>query len=290
MISYIHTKHAGLYSHEGRARVKAKLWAPAVTIIARKSQIGQQSIRDWTQIEVGASGAAPVSEAFLVAGGVTQIASDSAELATLAIWGGNDASNRRRLSCAITPRARKECQTTTATSAGDDGHRGVPAPIETVHRHLANAGLLSMHAWSRHPLRSVGRLIPLRFKEKVNRICGRRMFDLHFYLQFQPSVVESDLVLEEPLVYMPEARSSRRRIAFITPHLGLGGAERVFLEIASAIDASKYELFVLATQSTDSSWLEQWRQHAAHVYDLESSCRIHRNLQPAYIQSALTGR
>jgi glycosyltransferase involved in cell wall biosynthesis len=142
-----------------------------------------------------------------------------------------------------------------------------PPRLETIHRHLVNAGLLSWHAWTRHPLRSAGRLIPLRIKEQANRFSGRRLFDLSFYLQFQPAAVESHDTVSAPLVYMPEY-SPRRRIGLVTPHLGPGGAERVLLEIAAALDPRQHEVFLIATHSTDDSWREQWNERAAHVYDL----------------------
>ena len=197
--------------------------------------------------------------------------SDSAELAALAVWGGHDALEFADGSVALSRRGFENYLTplrqTPPTAAVH-----VPPRLETIHRHLANAGLLSLNAWTRHPLRSAGRLLPLRFKEGVNRaavrMSGRRLFDLSFYLQFQPSAVESGAVVTAPLIYMPEARSSRRRIGLVTPHLGPGGAERVLLEIAGALNPGAYEIFLIATQSSDDSWREQWRQRAEHVYDL----------------------
>ena len=40
------------------------------------------------------------------------------------------------------------------------------------------------------------------------------------------------------------------------------------MEIAGALDPDTYELFLIATQSTDDSWRGQWQQHAEHIYDL----------------------
>jgi hypothetical protein len=53
----------------------------------------------------------------------------------------------------------------------------------------------------------------------------------------------------------------------VTPHLGPGGAESVFLEIAAANSADS-ELLVIATQSNDSRWEKRWRDLATGVYDL----------------------
>jgi glycosyltransferase involved in cell wall biosynthesis len=201
----------------------------------------------------------------------SRAASDSAELAALAVWGGHDAFEFADGSVALSRRGfEKNLTPRTQPPATAAAH--VPPRLETIHRHLANAGLLSLDAWTRRPLRSAARLIPLRLKERVNRaavrISGRRLFDLSFYLQFQPSAVESGAVVAAPLVYMPEARSSRRRIGLVTPHLGPGGAERVLLEIAGALNPGAYEIFLIATQSTGDSWRDQWRQRAEHVYDL----------------------
>jgi glycosyltransferase involved in cell wall biosynthesis len=275
LTGYIRAKHPELYEYDARARVKAR-WAPAVVVVAEEAQIGRQSILDWRRIEPDAApGVAPECPAFLVArsasGSVAQLAPESAELAALAVWGGNHALeladgsvalSRRGFEQNLTPRRPRP-----ATPAAP-----LPPRLETIHRHLANAGLLSLDAWTRHPLRSAARLIPLRLKEGVNRatvrILGRRLFDLSFYLQFQPLTVESGGVVAAPLVYMPEARSSRRRIGLITPHLGPGGAERVLLEIAGALDPDTCEVFLIATQSADDFWRGQWNERAGRIYDL----------------------
>jgi len=265
---YIRSKHPELYEYGSRARLKAH-WAPAVGIVAGEAQIGPQSILDWQRVE--ADSAPAECPAILLASGDTPLAPESAELAALAVWGGNDALviadgatalSRRGFEQKLKPRQPLPVSTRTP----------LPPKLEIIHRHLANAGLLTLDVWTRHPLRSAARLIPLRLKERVNRaafrISGRRLLDLSFYLQFQPSSVESGGVVAAPLVYMPEARSSRRRIGLVTPHLGPGGAERVFLDIAGALNPATYELFLIATQSADDSWRGQWQEVAEHVYDL----------------------
>ncbi len=288
--AYIRSKHPELYEYEARARVKAR-WAPAVGIVADEAQIGRQSILDWRRIEpdagpgvapadVAPADVAPECPAFLLARGVldgaAQLAPESAELAALAVWGGNDALELADGSVALSRRGfeqnRMGQKLTPRRAPEASPAPPLPPRLETVHRHLANAGLLSLDAWARHPLRSAVRLIPLRLKERVNRaavrILGRRLFDLSFYLQFQPASVESSGVVAAPLVYMPEARSSRRRIGLVTPHLGPGGAERVLLEIAGALDPDACEVFLIATQSDGDFWRGQWQQRAGHIYDL----------------------
>ena len=140
--------------------------------------------------------------------------------------------------------------------------------LRGLRRHLEDADLLSARTWFDHPLRSVTRLLPLRFKEKINRLAGKPVFDLSFYLQFQPRSVLIEGRMIRQLAYGVPAAFSRRRIALCTPHLGFGGAETVLLEIARQFDRSRFELFLVATQSTDSRHLAPWRDTVDHIYDL----------------------
>jgi glycosyltransferase involved in cell wall biosynthesis len=135
--------------------------------------------------------------------------------------------------------------------------------------HLQNAELLSSEAWLDHPLRSSARLIPLRWKERINQAAGKPVFDLTFYLRFQPRSVLLGGALIERLDYIPPLRQSRRRIGLFTPHLGVGGAESVLLELAGQIDRSKFEVLLIATQSKDSRLLPEWRERVDWIYDLE---------------------
>jgi glycosyltransferase involved in cell wall biosynthesis/GT2 family glycosyltransferase len=139
---------------------------------------------------------------------------------------------------------------------------------DRLYHHLQNAELLSREAWLKHPLRSSARLIPLRWKERVNQVAGKPVFDLSFYLKFQPRSVLLAGTLIERLDYIPPLRQTRRRLGLFTPHLGVGGAENVLLEFASQIDRSKYEVLLLAAQSNDSRLLPEWRDRADWVYDL----------------------
>ncbi|MEX2303751.1 MAG: glycosyltransferase [Bryobacterales bacterium] len=153
---------------------------------------------------------------------------------------------------------------------------GPPAPISSpfgrrvdrLLHHLQNAELLSSEAWLDHPLRSSARLIPLRWKERVNQAAGKAVFDLSFYLKFQPRSVLLGGALTERLDYIPPLKQSRR-IGLFTPHLGVGGAENVLLELAGQIDRSKYEVLLIATHSRDSRLLLEWRERVDWIYDLE---------------------
>jgi glycosyltransferase involved in cell wall biosynthesis len=234
LVDYIHQRHPELYEYENRARLKAR-WSPAVSIIALEP-LRNQTIEDIQSIAPGESPSAPTVLNALDG----PLEPEAAELAALATWsgGGKPAS-------------------TSATPAAS-----------TLHRHLLNAELLALRSWTHHPARSLARLIPLRVKERVNKFAGRPWFDLSFYLQFQPnSVLLGDAVVE-PLVYYPKAAQGRKRIALVTPHLGQGGAEAVFYDIASTLCSGGFESLLLATQSRDDRWLTKWRERVEHVYDL----------------------
>ena len=111
------------------------------------------------------------------------------------------------------------------------------------------------------------RLIPLRVKERINRAANRAVFDLSYYLQFQPpSLVHSGVKIT--LRPQPPTPATRHRVALVTPHLGPGGAERVLVEIAQSFDRNAFELFLIATHSRDSRWEDLWKRHVDHVHDL----------------------
>ena len=145
---------------------------------------------------------------------------------------------------------------------------GIAPLLDLLFHHLQNAEVLSWEAWLQHPLRSATRLIPLRFKERVNELAGRPVFDLSFYLKFQPKSVLIDGGLIERLDYIPpQPKAHRRRLALFTPHLGFGGAENVLLEFASRLDRQRYEVFLIATQSDDARLRPDWDKCVDHVYD-----------------------
>src|SRR5580704_3066407 len=233
LVAYICGLHPELYEYETRARIKAR-WSPAVSIIAVEPP-DSQTIED---VEVIAPGKSLLAPAVVSAIDVV-LEPEAAELAALAHW------------------------------SGSGSQRPIPSGASnTLHRHLLNAELLSFGSWTHHPARSLARLIPLRIKEGINTFAGRPVFDLSFYLQFRPnSVLFGDAVIE-PLVYYPKPALGRKRVAFINPHLGPGGAESVLYDIASTLCSSRFETLLLATQSRDDRWLAKWREQVSHVYDL----------------------
>jgi len=232
-VAYIQGLHPELYDYENRARVKAR-WSPAVSIIAAERPCNQ-TIED---IQVVTPGESPLAPAVLT---VTSSPLDphAAELAALAVWSG------------IAPH--KPTQTVARNR---------------LHRHLLNAGLLTLRSWTHHPVRSLARLIPLRAKEQINKVAGRPIFDLSFYLQFQPNSVLMGGALIEPLIYYPKPAHGRKRVALVTSQLGPGGAEQVLYDIASTLCSSRFETLLLATQSSDDRWLAKWSERVEHIYDL----------------------
>ena len=289
IVEKIKGSHPDLYSRDGRVRIKAQ-WAPAVCIL--NSAGVAQTIEDvqWLRVtEEQRARAQSAAEAFLIPGGMA-LDPQSAELCALAVWGGNSliklpdgtlCASRKLLSGSgnlgelAAATAKKPAPSSSSSPAP------WPDRWERIHRNLVNAELLSLDSWLRHPLRSFSRLIPLRAKERVNRATGRAVFDLSFYLRFQPQSVLTAGELVEPLRYMPRP-AERRRIALVTPHLGPGGAESVLLDAAAAIDRGQNEIFLVATQSQDSSWRARWEQAADHVYDLAALVPPERMVAAVY--------
>jgi glycosyltransferase involved in cell wall biosynthesis len=280
LVGKIRSSHPELYAREARARIKAR-WEPAVCVVGTQPATGQ-TIEDWQAIDStdpAQALAASKAGAFLLTGNQS-LDPHSAELAGLAVWGGNRSIRLADGSVALSRRELAKSKDTAKLKPKRSRSRGTASPVaprywparfDLIHRHLVNAGLLSTDAWIEHPLRSASRLIPLRLKQRVNRLAGRPLFDLSFYLRFQPrSLMVSDTLIE-PLRYMPKPRAARQRVALVTRHLGPGGAERVLLEIAGSLNRSEFELLLIATHSDearDARWLGEWQRHAEHIYDL----------------------
>jgi glycosyltransferase involved in cell wall biosynthesis len=274
----IRASHPRLYSPAARERIKAR-WAPAVCLIAKEPH------PDHTISDVASMAPAEpldivqstTAQAFLIPAAETRLDRHSAELCTMAIWGGRD--------CFRLPDG-SFCVSRSSLASSSDVHALIqknrqkvpggappawvsrsPPWLERVQRHLVNAELWSLDSWRKHPLRSLVRLIPLRVKEWVNRF--HKVFDLSFYLKFQPnSLVIANRVLV-PLRYsVPPPALGRQRVALFTPHLGPGGAEKVLLNIAGALDRDRFEIALIATQSHDERWRERWEKAVDHVYDL----------------------
>jgi glycosyltransferase involved in cell wall biosynthesis/GT2 family glycosyltransferase len=298
IVQYIQQKHPGLYGDAARAGIKSR-WSPAVSIAGLEGRMECQTIRDWAAVSAADDEAMARGSAFLVAGRAQRLRPESGELAALAVWGGRQHLELPDGSVALS-RAAFFKGTARPRPEIPQRHLAFSGPFERLRRHLWNAGLLSPRAWAEHPLRSASRLIPLRLKERVNRLFRRQLFDLTFYLQFRPAAIPAASAIHQPLCYLPEA-PSRKRVAFVTPHLGPGGAESVLLDIANTLDRGRYELFLLATQSQDDGWRRRWEAAVDHVYDLQElvgfdkagaaiySIAVNWGVETLLVQNALAG-
>lgn len=280
----IRANHPGLYSRQGRAAVKAR-WAPAACVLSPRQDI-TQAIEDWQLLpDADPRRALELSpaRAFLVPG-AGPVDPHDAELCALAVWGGTSIARLPDGAWAISRDALakgRPFKSPAKVRPARPQRAALRPPLERLRRHWVNAELHSLHAWLRHPVRSMIRLIPLRLKERVNHAAGRPVFDLAFYLKFQPRSVLSSHALVEPLRYMPPP-AARRRIALITPHLGPGGAESVLFEAARALDRAQCETFLIATQSHDAQWRPRWEQAVDHVYDLAALVKPGRMVAALY--------
>ena len=273
LVAKIRASHPALYGWPGRAQVKAR-WAPAVGVLG--SLTTPQTIADWQTLPDSPAALDESSAAaFLRPDPAAAPEPHAAEWAALAVWGGHDAF-RLPFGSALS-RESLRAGASAAPAPAPVQHSVAPGPLETIQRHLVNAEL----SWE-HPVRSAVRLIPLRVKERVNKAAGRPVFDLSFYLQFQPQSVLTGESLIGPLRYLPPPATDRRRVSLVTPHLGPGGAETVLLEVARALDRSQVELFVLTTQSRDDRWRARWQDAADHVYDLAALVTPERMIPAIY--------
>jgi len=272
LVNYIQGRHPELYEDHARAEIRRR-WAPSVCIVAGGAVVTQtltdvQTIEPALTVSLPQQSLAPV---FLLADG-GNLESTSAELAVLAIWGGHDSLRLPDGSLALSRDAAAKLQDTpvldTNSAASDPPtSRSIPV-LGNLHRNLQNAGVLSWQAWAQHPVESAGRLIPLALKERINEASGRPVFDLSFYLKFQPKSLVLGNVLMEPLEYSCIPASGRTRIALVVPHLGPGGAESVLLDVVATLPRERFEVLLVATHSQDDRWRSRWIEHAEHIYDL----------------------
>jgi glycosyltransferase involved in cell wall biosynthesis len=267
LVHYIRQKHPGLYADDARASLK-RHWSPAVCIVASEEQVGRQTIRDCAFIPAAHDAQEIRGAAFLVPGTAQQLRPESGELAAIAVWGGRQSLRLIDGSVALSREAFLHRELAPAGPKGPKPRTFLSMRLGRLGQHLSNAGLLSGEAWKRRPLQSLSRLIPLRLKERTNAVLGRQVFDLSFYLQFRPACIRAARAIHEPLCYIPET-SRRKRIVFVTPHLGPGGAEAVLLDISASLDRGRCELFLLATQSQNQDWRRRWEDAVDHVYDLQ---------------------
>jgi glycosyltransferase involved in cell wall biosynthesis len=277
LFARIQAKHPALYSPDAFARIKNR-WRPSICVVGRRPLV-EPTICDWEVTEPRNREellSSSLAEVFLFPGDAISSA-EELELAALAGLDGKRAARLPHGSVAVPRAVLKRSAALDPILHGPVARRPhLRAPrsaglFQTLWRHLDNAEMLSADAWRAHPLQVLSRLIPLRWKERINAAAKRRVFDLSFYLRFQPE----SLVLGDNLVRLvrsiPNLDRSRRRIALVTPHLGPGGAESVLLDAAGALDRSRYQILLIATHSTDGRWADRWRGAVDHIYDLRTA-------------------
>jgi glycosyltransferase involved in cell wall biosynthesis/GT2 family glycosyltransferase len=282
LVKRIQANHRRLYSPEGLAEIKAR-WSPAACLVTVES--GHQQTIDDVQFVPPADpcqlAITSKADAFVIPPPGERLDPNSAELCALAVWAGQDAVRLPDGSLSVSRRSLIQTRDLRALAPGARPRLRLRWPasrvrlallLERLHRHLINAELLSIDSWVKHPLRSATRLIPLRTKEFINRIHPinrtHPMFDLRFYLKFQPQSLMISGQLIVPLRYCPRSSSGRRRIALFTPHLGPGDAERILLDIGESLARAQFEISLIATQSADARWREKWNLAVDHIYDL----------------------
>ncbi|MEQ1887159.1 MAG: glycosyltransferase family 4 protein [Bryobacteraceae bacterium] len=203
---------------------------------------------------------------------------NAAELAALSAWSGRPAARLPDGSVALSNGNFAHPRTLASLAEVAElvpAKQEKPAPSNVLLQHLANAELLSWRSWLFHPLRSASRAIPLRIKRQINQVTGAALFDLSFYVQFQPQFVQLEqqspdvnAASFEPLRYSPKYSRGKQRVSVIIPQLGPGGAEAVLIDIVSSLDRGRCEILLLVTQSEDDRWRSRWAERVDHIYDL----------------------
>jgi GT2 family glycosyltransferase len=263
IVAYIRRKHACLYAPESRARVKAQ-WLPAVCVVGAED--ARHSIADLQRL--AANDYPHVLEhtradAILLASG--QVDSTSAEMCALAVWSGREAV---RLPDGSQCLSRAALEALSPVDAHTSRLRPASGPVKRLYEHLVNSGLLSFESWRQHPVGTLTRVIPLAVKQRVNHAVGRDVFDLAFYLRFQPHALILAGTLSAPPLYIPQPPDRRRRIALVAPSLGAGAAERMLLELARSLDRACYEILLIATETSAGEWRDCWAEAVDRIYDL----------------------
>lgn len=178
----------------------------------------------------------------------------------------------------------------------------IAEPVRALGGRVEQSQVLEPSAWRERPVSMLSRLIPLRWKEAVNRRAGRPLFDLTYYLQFQPSsAVVDGQILRRREYGTPAAQAGKRRIAVVIPTFESGGAEAVLLEILSQIDRAQWEVLVFVTQSKSNRWRARWVSLADQWFDLSAlmpfervpealySMALNWGVEVWFVQNALAG-
>jgi glycosyltransferase involved in cell wall biosynthesis len=167
----------------------------------------------------------------------------------------------------VTPAAVPE---TTRDTAELHGQGSLVRSLTRIGLHLRNAGLLSWDCWSRDPLGTAARLIPLRWKQAINDRAGRAVFDLTFYLAFHPGAAVAGGKLLRRVWYEVAPRiATRKRVCLCARDLGNRTAEDRLAELAAQCDHASHELFLLATGAFTKRSQREWEGRVDWVYSVE---------------------
>ena len=116
--------------------------------------------------------------------------------------------------------------------------------------HVRNSGVGSIERWAEHPLQTALMAIPLRVKQRINRLARKPLFDLSVYEPFAArGVFRQDIVLEIAH-FDDDDTGDKPRLMVHTPHPGAGnlGLMAQLVETPSNAD---WEVSVLVTDSPE---------------------------------------
>ena len=159
---------------------------------------------------------------------------------------------------------------TTRDTAELRGQGSLVRSLMRIGLHLRNASLLSWDYWSRDPLGTAARLIPLRWKQAINDRAGRAVFDLTFYLAFHPGAALANGKLLLPVRYeVAPPNPARKRVCLCVRDLGSRATEDRLAALASQLDHTSHELFLLATGAFTNRSQREWEGRVDWVYPVE---------------------
>ncbi len=64
------------------------------------------------------------------------------------------------------------------------------------------------------------------------------------------------------------AKKTRTHIAFLFPHLVMGGADKFNLDLISGLDPEKFETSILTTLQSENGWLQEFRKVTPNIFNL----------------------
>lgn len=133
--------------------------------------------------------------------------------------------------------------------------------------HLQNAGVFSLRSWLDDPIGMGLLLVPLGWKQYVNRRAGRAVFDLSAYTRFDAAAAYANGLLLRPLRYAVIEKRDRKRVAVVVGSLGEGEAQRALLGVIEGMNRDDTEVLVIAETSTEKLWKKRWADCADILFE-----------------------